>query len=445
MSDTGHNDNCVNDNALPQAQIVTCYGPDPGIATRFLSQAVRQLFCPTAWYCVFAAFIGVTAWSSEYTLQTMLLLVFLPLVIFRAQSRKGAFLIALVYYATGARAVPGIINEFFPKLGLGASLLLWLVHISILSLPWLLMFQPHRCSPLRRAAGAWMAIALSTLPPIGLLLWGSPLMVAGLLFPGFKISGLMAASLMLALVATCTRQTRGIHLALTILVFLSIIANVTYQPPIAPTGWKAISLQFGKSPELWSDEMTRRREKLASLAMEAIKHGNHVVVFPESISGSSRRTQADLWKPVAELARAKNATVLVGQEFWGKQRTSFRNALVGYGMNGNAGEVVVSAQVPMPVGDWKFGLDDGAETNIFGNIAGNDILFLHGKRVSFSMCYEDFLFWPHRGLLLGQADLLISAANQWPSSGTSAEVRQDMSRLVLARLAGVPLLTAKNH
>jgi hypothetical protein len=97
--------------------------------------------------------------------------------------------------------------------------------------------------------------------------------------------------------------------------------------------------------------------------------------------------------------------------------------------------------VPMPVGDWKFGFEEGAETNIFGS----DIVDLHGKKVAFSLCYEDFLLWPHRGLLAGNADVLVSATNQWPSSGTSAEIAQDISRVALARMAGIPILTAKNH
>jgi len=140
-------------------------------------------------------------------------------------------------------------------------------------------------------------------------------------------------------------------------------------------------------------------------------------------------------------ARARGATVLVGEETWDNARTGFKNALVGYGAEKDGGAVVVSSMVPMPVGDWKFGFEEGAETNIFGS----DITDLHGKKVAFSLCYEDFLLWPHRGLLAGRADLLVSATNQWPSSGTSAEIAQDISRAALARMAGIPILTAKNR
>ncbi len=51
----------------------------------------------------------------------------------------------------------------------------------------------------------------------------------------------------------------------------------------------------------------------------------------------------------------------------------------------------------------------------------------------------------HRALLAGRADLLVSAANQWPSSGTSAEIAQDTHRVLLARMAGVAILIAKNR
>lgn len=187
--------------------------------------------------------------------------------------------------------------------------------------------------------------------------------------------------------------------------------------------------------------MTTRRQKLAEIAFSALDKGARVVIFPESVSGSNRRSQTPLWQNVAEKAASQNATVLVGEEYWLQNAPSFLNALVGYGTGVAAGNIVAASQVPMPVGDWKFGLDDGAQVDIFGY----DMVILQGKNVAFSICYEDFLFWTHRGLLSGKADVLVSAANQWPSRDISAEVAQDVARAALARLAGTPLLTTKNR
>ncbi|SMG00087.1 hypothetical protein [Burkholderia singularis] len=390
--------------------------------------------------CLGAASIAMSAWSSEQRLAPMALLLFLPMLIYRAENRLGAFFVAASYYGMATRAVPGIIAGFFPGWPLGANWAVWAAHSVLLALPWALTYQSRGKTPLRRVLGVLAALILLSVPPLGLFHWGSPLMVAGLFFPAWRGWGLLATLALLALVATCTRRSIPRQVGIAVLALSAYLANLAFHAPSTPGGWLALSLRLGKSPELWSDDMLVRRKFLAETARFALEEGNIVVVLPESISGSSRRSQTDIWRGVAEYARSLGATVLVGEEVWNQENTNFRNALVGYGDGGN-GSVIVSSQVPMPIGDWKFGYDGGAQTNLLGR----DVVRLHGQRVAFSMCYEDFILWPHRGLLSGNADLLVSAANQWPSRGTSAEIAQDVSRHALARLAGVPLLTAKNH
>lgn len=391
--------------------------------------------------CLLAAGTGMVAWTGQQSLASLALLLLLPVLVFRARRRGAAFCIAFAYYGTATRAVPGIISYFFPSLPPGASLSLWAGHTALLALPWALALAPPAAGAARRAAMVLVALVMVTIPPVGLFHWGSPLMAAGLLYPGWQWAGLLLTALLAALLVASQWNTRRIHMAIACLLALSAGANASYREPVPPAGWQAVSLNLGKSPELWSDDMAARRDMLADIAMRELAGGAKVVIFPESISGSSRRSQQALWQRVSDAARQRGATVLVGEESWNPARTSFHNALIGYGTARDGGGVVVSSMVPMPVGDWKFGLEEGAETNIFGS----DLVALHGLNVAFSMCYEDFLLWPHRGLLAGGAGLMVSATNQWPSSGTSAETSQDRSRAALARLAGVALLTAKNR
>lgn len=391
--------------------------------------------------CLLAAGIGVAAWSGPDSLVPLALLLLVPVLVFKAERRSGAFSIAFSYYGSATRAVPDIIGYFFPSLPMAAALALWAGHCALLALPWAIAFAPPSAPPRRRAALLLAALATATLPPVGLFHWGSPLMAAGLLYPGWQSAGLALTAALLALLAACKWNSRPFRAALAAACMLAAFANLGYRPPPPAPGWHAVSLEFGKSPGLWSDDMAARREALAAMALRSLDAGAKVVIFPESISGSSRRPQDAVWQRVSDLGRRRGATVLVGEERWNAARSGFRNALVAYGAAQGAGQVMVSSLVPMPVGDWKFGFEEGAETNIFGS----DLVELHGRRVAFSMCYEDFLLWPHRGLLTGQADMLVSVSNQWPSRGTSAEIAQDMSRRALARLAGVALLTAKNR
>lgn len=391
--------------------------------------------------CVVAAVIGVIAWTGPDKLLTLALLLALPALIVTSRIRTVAFLVALTYYLTAARAVPDIIHGFFPQLNFSTCLAIWIGHAALLALPWTAASTSRNSSSWRRAIAVIVALVTLTIPPFGLFHWGSPLMVSGLLYPGWGWAGLIITLGLLALIAAAEPRARFIQAGVAIAISLAVMVNATYRTPSLPHGWLAVSLDWGKNPPLWSNEMTIRLEKLARMAIIELGSGAKIVIFPESITGSSTRLPLDVWTQVAHDARARGATVLVGQEVWNEDRSGFRNALIGYGAQGDEGAVIVSSQVPMPIGDWKLGFEKGALTNIFGD----GVIRLGGRMVAFSICYEDFLLWPHRGLLSGRAEHMVSVANQWPSSGTSAEIAQDVSRAVLARLAGVAIMIAKNR
>lgn len=390
--------------------------------------------------CMASAAIGVVAWGSPQFLIALGVLPLLPALILRVLRRRDAFCIAAAYYGSATRAVPGIIAGFFPQLSWAVCLAIWAAHVVLLSVPWALSRIPHGASPGQALARAAWALLLLTVPPLGLLNWGTPLMAAGLLYPGWQAAGLMLTAVLCCLLVAVHRSAHVVQAGIAAAVVAALVANLTYRTPAPVPGWEGVSLNWGRSPDAWSEAMGARHAALVDLALQRLRAGATVVVMPESIAGSSHRPEAALWRRVAEQAEASGAIVLVGQEHWGVPGTGFRNALVAYG-GGLHGEVWVSSQVPMPLGDWKFGLEDGAQTDLMGS----DLAFVHGVPVAFSMCYEDFLLWPHRGLLSGRARIMVSAANQWPSSGTSAEAAQDTSRNALARLAGVPLLLAKNR
>lgn len=390
--------------------------------------------------CMASAAIGVVAWGSPQFLFAMGVLPFLPALILRVPRRREAFCVAAAYYGSATRAVPGIMAGFFPNLSWAVCLAIWAAHVVLLSVPWALSRIPHGASTGQALARAAWALVLLTVPPLGLLNWGTPLLAAGLLYPGWQAAGVLLTAWLCCGLVAVHRSTRSVQAGIVGAVVAALVANLTYRTPAPLPGWEGVSLDWGRSPGAWSSAMGARHLALVELALQRVRAGATVLVMPESIAGSSHRSEAALWRRVAQQAEASGAIVLVGQEHWGAPGTGFRNALVAYG-EGLHGEVLVSSQVPMPLGDWKFGLEDGAQTDIMGS----DLAVVQGVPVAFSMCYEDFLLWPHRGLLSGRARIMVSAANQWPSSGTSAEAAQDTSRNALARLAGVPLLLAKNR
>lgn len=391
-------------------------------------------------YAALAGLIGLVAWMDRDNPIGLAALLLLPLLIQQPASRWGAFIVAGAYYAISTRSVPGITHVFFPGLHPVITVAISLGHAALLAAPWAVIGPRPAMSPWVRALSVIAVLVLLTVPPIGLFHWGSPLMVSGLLFPGGRWLGLAATVLLFALIAGCTRQARAVHVALGLLVATAVIANATYTDPALPAGWIGEITKLGSGAGAGPQGLRDREIFLAEKALTDMHQGYKVIVFPESISGLRNRVYPEIWGPVAERAKALGATVIIGREYKSTPHADFKNALMGYGLYGGDGSIIASSQVPMPIGDWKLGYEDGAETDIFGS----DLHSLYGELVSFSVCYEDFLLWPHRGLFFGDASLLVSVANQWPSAGTSAERSQDISRLMLARLAGVPTVIARN-
>ena len=390
--------------------------------------------------CALAALIGLVAWNDRDRLWSSAALLLLPLLIQRPASRWGGFAVAAAYYACITRAVPDIVRGFFVDLHPVAIAALWFTHAALLAAIWAVLGPRPGMNAVTRALATAAALAMLTVPPLGLFHWGSPLLVAGLLFPGWHGLGLALTLLGFALMAACRRRARTIQAALGGLAVAAIGANLASATPALPVGWTGESTAFGSGAASTPAQLRQREQWLSGRAMQALAQGYKLIVFPESISGLRERTYPEIWAPVAARARAAGATVIVGREYRSVPHADFKNAFIGYGHYGGDGAVLASSQVPMPIGDWKFGLAGGAETDLFGS----DLRYWYGEVVSFSVCYEDFLLWPHRGLLHGRATVLVSAANQWPSAGTSAEQGQDISRSLLARVAGVPIIIAKN-
>lgn len=86
------------------------------------------------------------------------------------------------------------------------------------------------------------------IPPIGLLHGANPLTVGGLLYPRWQWVGLLLTMALFVTLAGVLTKRRGFYLILTLAAALAIWANIRYVPPVAPTGWHAVSLSMGRGP-----------------------------------------------------------------------------------------------------------------------------------------------------------------------------------------------------
>src|SRR6202521_794986 len=175
---------------------------------------------------VIAGTTAAVAWSGH--LAAIPLSLVAPLLVYHAKSRKHAYASMFCYYAAGSwPLIPGA-RAFFGLQGTPLiGLFLCLAAAALLALPWGLLFTRARG---RAAFSVPLCILLAAIPPLGIIGWASPLLSAGVLFPGSKWFGL--ALITVFLIAFRFKPTLSVvSLALCALVF-----HFQYTQPQVPAG-----------------------------------------------------------------------------------------------------------------------------------------------------------------------------------------------------------------
>lgn len=387
------------------------------------------------------ALIGYFAWSPEMAgmpWMSLAMLLLLPVSWVKSISRFAAFLLFVAYYATFSRDVPDAYANFFPGESLWIGYGVWLLDAGILALPWAITHTKSWTAG-SLATRYLIALVVTLLPPVGIINWGHPLLAAGAVYPGTGLAGLLAAALLgylAALAATGNKQGRKGVMAM---VALGVAANVAYATPPPPSGWVGISTAMGRYPEKDFRRNFEWQQELIRIADSATGSWIRVMVFPEEVAGAWKPSKDYWWKDTAERSKLADMTILMGVDL--QEPGGFRDAVKALGSESGT---VLSARVPMPVGNWKFwraGQPDSAIPDLLGS--GRRVIA--GKTAVFSICYEDFLLWPHLESMIGRPDVLVSMANNWSVRGLAAEWHQELSIQAQARLIGAPLVRASNR
>ena len=134
-----------------------------------------------------ASFIGFALSSANP--MGIALSVVMPAIAMRQSRRRAAYTAGAIYYATALwPLLPGARNFFGPDASVLVAVGLWALSFLVLALPWLLIWSPRRGEAIWRAP---VGIALTVIPPVGIIGWASPLIAAGILFPGAAWWGLL--------------------------------------------------------------------------------------------------------------------------------------------------------------------------------------------------------------------------------------------------------------
>ena len=366
------------------------------------------------------------AWSGRLAAIAFSLFIFVLLG--QVKSRTSALMLMLGYYAGATwHVIPGAATFFGHHANPFQVVLLWLSTSLLLGPTWTATWSRRRATSLYTVP---ITIVLLGVPPIGLIGVASPLIAAGMLFPGTGWVGLFITLLICGLLASYP----GIGLALAIVV--SVPTQLLYRAPRAPSDWEGVSTHFG-GVGLDTPNPLAEYKAAQSIQETALSSPARVIVFPETVVSNWNDATDAFWSESVNLIRRTGKTILVGARVSDTETRHYFNAIV---IRGNDRQADFLQRIPIPIAMWIPGNERGVPLRLGG--AGT--LQIAGRKPAVLICYEQLLIWPVLTSFREHPDLLIGIANDYWARSTSVPDIQWACVTSWARLFHVPILWAEN-
>lgn len=369
-----------------------------------------------------AAGIGILAWRVSPSLIPVSLA--FPAFVFAQDNRRAATLVAFSYYAAASWTVVEVSGAYFAG-GAPSGILPWLFASTLLTAPWAALWS--RSNVYSRLP---LALIATTMPPIGLIDWASPISSAGLLFPGLGFAG--TAATIAVMVSVAKRHVA----ALVWLGLMSGAANVFHTDPQQPTGWVGFNTHFG----VVSDPRNPMPEFQAAdtIQQEAASSAAKVLIFPEGVVRRWTEATDAFWKTTIDHAAKRGAVLLVGAAVpVAKPSQRLRNIVAIRG----ASTAEFEQRIPVPLAMWKPWGKDRVSLNLTGNATAE----IGSERVAILVCYEQLLAWSYLTALASQPTVLVGVANASWTKYTAVPRYQQAALHSWARLFGKPVISATNY
>ena len=357
---------------------------------------------------VAAWLIGAIAWRGPLPLLALSIL--LPWLVFSQETRTKAACAAGGYFLAASIPIIEVWKTFSPDQP-AQGVLIWALAAAILALPWALLWNANRSQQIWRIPAA---LAISVLPPLGLIGWASPLTAAGVLLPGTGFAGLAATSL------------APIYPKLAATAIL--ISNLVFHAPTVPIGITAINTI--EVPERYAKEESVRT------AIHSAKA--ELVILPEGAVHRWTEATEAFWAPTIEHLHQEHRTALIGAGIPIPGSNQFRNTSIAIG---ELQTKPFEQRIPIPIGMWKpFGPADGVPLNLTG--PGTKEVGPH--RLAILICYEQLLVWPMLQSALENPTLLVGISNATWTKQTNIPAAKEACLKAWSRLFGIPYVSAIN-
>lgn len=373
--------------------------------------------------------IGWIAWGDNPAFMPLALLI-LP-AWYCAGNRLVAWLTIFFYFAAASRGLPMATMAYF-QTNLAKASVDWLLGISFVSIPFLLLFFKNKKL---RLIGLYLALFLIAVPPFGLTCWTHPLAGTGMWLPGTGWFGLIAVFLIIPLFCRWP--------LLAALPVLSALL-IPYNNPALPRGWQALDTNFSGTvgeansfaPLTLKDfqgdfvKQAKTIDTINATFTDAKKI--NLVLLPESSGGTWLAGNEQLWKSRLSWP----GTTLVGATV---QTGQYKDSVI-LAVSNVGTKPIYRQRQPVPVSMWW----PGRVNSYLAHWFNNPVVALQGHRVAFFICYEQFLAWPVLQSLWYKPDLLCATSSVWWATGTNIPAIQHNIMLSWSQLFSLPLLTATN-
>ena len=344
------------------------------------------------------------------------------------QQSLGRFMAAFGYYASGSTPIVAAVVGYWGADHAPLGVVAWLGASLLLATPWIL------------AAGRWAALgalALTALPPLGVIGWLSPLNGAGAFFPG---TGWIGLGLLCIGVAATYGRSRVHRLRVGLLAALGVIAlasNLIYEEPAPLDGWVGVFTHIEPARGNVFGAIANNQKAIRA----GIVHGKNarVVVFPEAI--------LDDWRPGTRQQFA--LAVPEGQIWILGADTEASDALVAV-TSGNARVRPLTRSAGLILGgNWLPGSQHTLRPAWW-----EPVFVVEHRRVWAALCVEQVQPWTWLEAMLQHPDGVLALSNGWwadtPAipwlpSGTAGLAIEHASSRAWTRLMHRPVVWAVNQ
>ena len=350
--------------------------------------------------------------------------VLIPLVAAQRGSLER-WIAALGYYAAGSVPVVAAVMGYWGADHAALAVAAWLGSSLLLSAPWTLA---------GRWPGALGALALTALPPLGVIGWLSPINAAGVLFPGLSWIGLGLLGLgFMAMYASAHRRRIAM---LTAIGAIAVASNLLYVEPSPPSGWTGVHTHLAPS----RGNMLKAIQNNQRVIDAGITQGKNarIVVFAEAILDdwwSGTRQQLALAVPPGQLW-------ILGAD------TGSSDAVVRATQGHADAEPLVRSAGLILGGNW---LPWSSQT--LQPAWWQRLFVIDGTRVWAALCVEQLQPWTWLEAMIQRPDVILAMSNGWWTSAVGATIPTGAAGLAIerasvrawARLLHLPVVWAANQ